>query len=81
MKKGARRLSCRRNYRIDVGGGLLATISTRRFCGLRTPSGVATRKSFWPRPVTTMVPGGTPSWARTAATDQNTKTQKQEQTN
>src|ERR1700736_3950367 len=49
-----------RAHRIDIGGGPPSTISTRRFWGSRTPSGVGTRRSFSPRPVTTIAPGGTP---------------------
>ena len=44
------------------------TISTRRFCGSRTPSGVGTRRSFLPRPLTTMSLRGTPRRSSAAAT-------------
>ena len=44
------------------------TISTRRFCGSRTPGGVGTRRSFMPRPATTMSLRGTPSRSSEAAT-------------
>jgi hypothetical protein len=44
------------------------TISTRRFCGSRTPSAVGTRWSFLPRPLTTMLCRGTPNRTRALAT-------------
>ena len=44
------------------------TISTRRFCGSRTPGAVGTRGSFMPRPVTTISLRGTPSPSRADAT-------------
>jgi hypothetical protein len=43
-------------------------ISTRRFCGSRTPGAVGTRGSFMPRPVTTISLRGTPRRSRAAAT-------------
>jgi len=44
------------------------TISTRRFCGSRTPSGVGTRGSFIPRPATIISLRGTPRPSRATAT-------------
>ena len=44
------------------------TISTRRFCGSRTPSAVGTRGSFMPRPATTMSLRGMPNRSRATAT-------------
>jgi len=44
------------------------TISTRRFCGSRTPGAVGTRGSFMPRPVMAMSLRGTPSFSSAAAT-------------
>ena len=41
------------------------TISTRRFCGSRTPSAVCTRRPCSPRPITAIAVAGTPS--RTSA--------------
>ena len=41
-----------RRCRSEIAYG--KTISTRRFCGSRTPSAVGTRLSFSPRPLTTM---------------------------
>jgi len=43
-------------------------ISTRRFCGSRTPFGVGTRGSFSPRPATAMSLRATPKFARASAT-------------
>src|SRR5215475_6066230 len=36
------------------------TISTRRFCGSRTPSAVGTKRPFSPMPITVMACAGTP---------------------
>ena len=44
------------------------TISTRRFCGSRTPLAVGTRLSFSPRPLTIIWFCGTPSAAIALAT-------------
>jgi len=43
-------------------------ISTRRFCGSRTPAAVGTRGSFMPRPVTAISLRATPRAARAVAT-------------
>src|SRR4029077_10288147 len=44
------------------------TISTRRFCGSRTPSAVGTRWSFLPRPLTAIACRATPLRASALAT-------------
>jgi len=48
--------------------GYVKTISTRQFCGSRTPGGVGTRGSFSPRPLTAMSPRATPKPASALAT-------------
>ena len=44
------------------------TISTRRFCGSRTPSAVWTRRPASPRPITVIACAGTPSRTRASFT-------------
>jgi hypothetical protein len=44
------------------------TISTRRFCGSRTPSAVGTRRPCSPRPITAIACAGTPSRTRASLT-------------
>ncbi len=69
-RRGLRRLSGPpRGSRGEVAGARYGkTISTRRFCGSRTPSGVGTRGSFMPRPATSISLRGTPRCSRAAAT-------------
>src|SRR5258708_38872716 len=48
---------------------LLDTISTRRFCGSRTPPGVGTRRPFSPMPTTEIAVAGTPSRTKASLTE------------
>ena len=52
-------------FLVNVLVGHWITISTRRFCGSRTPSAVLTRRPASPRPITVIAVAGTPS--RTSA--------------
>ena len=49
-------------------GAYCTTISTRRFCGSRTPSPVCTRRPCSPRPTTLIACAGTPSRTRASLT-------------
>lgn len=48
--------------------GHCMTISTRRFCGSRTPAPVGTSRWVWPNPRMVMAAGGTPSRTSSPAT-------------